>query len=96
MHSISYTIAIVIAVVLIHVSYVDFRFRYREGLLWFWLMRPAPPIMWVARATAIGAVIAACTFPWLRYDGPAYFWLLGCVMGVHIITLILLEFLEPR
>ena len=51
MHSILITITIVVAVVLIHFSYVDFRFRYRGGMLWFWLLKPAPPLMWAARAS---------------------------------------------
>ena len=37
--------------VLIHFSYVDFRFRYREGMLWFWMLNPAPPLMWASRAS---------------------------------------------
>ena len=33
MHVVLITLAIVVAVALIHFSYVDFRFRYRDGIL---------------------------------------------------------------
>lgn len=95
MHSTSITIALLIVVVLIHVSYVDFRFRYREGLGWFWLMNPAPPIMWIARASAALVLIVVLSFPVLR-EYSFYYWLLGAVMVLHIVTLVLVEYLEPR
>lgn len=95
MHSIVITVAIVIAMALIHFSYVDFRFRYRDGMLWFWLLNPAPPLMWIARATIVIALLLALATPFVGIDKP-YALVLGGVMAVHIISLILLEVLEPR
>jgi hypothetical protein len=63
MHVILITLVIVVVVVLIHISYVDFRFRYRDGLTWFWMLNPAPPLMWVARASIVGAVLVALLAP---------------------------------
>lgn len=95
MHKISITIVLLVAVVLIHISYVDFRFRYREGLLWFWLLNPAPPLMWIGRFTGVAAVIATLSG---FYFGPSqtFLWVVGGLMGAHILSLILLEVLEPR
>ena len=45
MHQLTVTIAIVIALCLTHFSYVDFRFRHRGSVMWFWLARPAPPLL---------------------------------------------------
>jgi hypothetical protein len=42
MKSPTVTFVILLAVVLLHYSYVDFRFRHRDGVLWFWLANPAP------------------------------------------------------
>ena len=85
----------VAAVALIHFSWVDFRFRYREGILWFWMLNPAPPMMWAARATfvaALGIAIAGAFIP----TSNNFLFLLGGITGLHIICLILLEVLEPR
>ena len=95
MHSISITIAIVIAMLLIHFSYVDFRFRYREGMAWFWLLNPAPPLMWAGRATFVIALIVALAGPFIGIDR-TFAYVLGGLMCLHILTLILLEVLEPR
>ena len=95
MHSILITLAIVAAVVLIHFSYVDFRFRYRDGLLWFWMLNPAPPLMWVARASIVGAVLVALSGPFVGF-GKAFAVVLGVMMMLHIVSLVLLEVLEPR
>ena len=89
------TIVTVIAVALIHYSYVDFRFRYREGFVWFWMLNPAPPLMWVARATAVLSVLAAMAGPLIGI-GNTYLIIVGSLMGAHFISLILLEVLEPR
>jgi hypothetical protein len=95
MHKISITIAIVIAMALIHFSYVDFRFRYREGMLWFWMLNPAPPLMWLGRATIVIALLVALSIPFV---GPSVtvLYVIGGVMALHIVSLILLEVLEPR
>lgn len=95
MHTALITITTAIAIVLIHLSYVDFRFRYRDGILWFWLLNPAPPLMWVARATVVAALLVALAGPFIGI-GESYAVLLAVLMGVHIVTLILLEVLEPR
>lgn len=89
------TITTAIAVVLIHLSYVDFRFRYRDGMLWFWLLNPAPPLMWVARGSIVAALLVALGAPLIGIGKP-FALLLGGLMALHIITLILLEVLEPR
>lgn len=95
MHPFLITLAVVVAIVLIHISYVDFRFRYRDGILWFWLLNPAPPLMWVGRATIIAAVIAALSGPFVGM-GMTFAVVLCGLMALHIISLILLEVLEPR
>jgi hypothetical protein len=89
------TITTAIAIVLIHLSYVDFRFRYRDGILWFWLLNPAPPLMWIGRATVVVALLVALAGPFIGIS-ETYAVVLAGLMGVHIITLILLEVLEPR
>jgi hypothetical protein len=96
MHHILITIVIVIAIVLIHFSYVDFRFRYREGMAWFWLLNPAPPIMWLGRATIVITIIAAIVCPFLIGINATYAFVVGGLMLLHIVMLILLEVLEPR
>jgi hypothetical protein len=95
MQSILITLAIVVAVVLIHISYVDFRFRYRDGLLWFWMLNPAPPLMWVARGSIVAAVLVAFS---AAYFGATktFAIVLGVMMALHIVSLVLLEVLEPR
>ena len=95
MHTALITLAIAAAVVLIHVSYVDFRFRYRDGIVWFWRLSPAPPMMWFGRFTIIAALLLALSAGWI---GPSKTFLivLSAVMLVHIVSLILLEVLEPR
>jgi len=96
MHHILITIVVVVAIVLIHFSYVDFRFRYREGMAWFWLLNPAPPIMWFARLTALLPVIAAIACPFFMDLGETYGLIVGGLVLLHFITLILVEVLEPR
>jgi hypothetical protein len=89
------TIVIVIALALIHFSYVDFRFRYRDGFLWFWRLSPAPPMMWLGRLSIIGALLFSFAFHFIA-DKQLFGIVLGALFGVHIISLILLELLEPR
>lgn len=95
MHPILITIATVVAVVLVHLSYVDFRFRYRDGIIWFWMLNPAPPLMWVARILIVAALIVALCGPLIGIN-KIYAWTLGGLMVLHIVSLILLEVLEPR
>ena len=95
MHTALITIALVVAVALIHFSYVDFRFRYRDGILWFWLLNPAPPLMWLARGSVIVALLVALSAPFVGTSA-TFAYVLGGIMGLHIVSLILLEVLEPR
>lgn len=95
MHTALITVATIVAVVLIHFSYVDFRFRYRDGIVWFWILNPAPPLMWLGRATIIAALIVAICAPFIGINR-TFAYLLGGLMLAHIISLILLEVLEPR
>ena len=62
MQSLVISLAIVVAGLLIHFSYIDFRFRYRGGIGWFWLQRPALPLIWLSRA----AIIIALLLPFRR------------------------------
>ena len=95
MHTALITIALVVAVALIHFSYVDFRFRYRDGILWFWLLNPAPPLMWLARGSVVVALLVALSAPFVGTSA-TFAYVLGGIMGLHIVSLILLEVLEPR
>ena len=95
MHSTSISIAIIIALALIHFSYVDFRFRYRDGVKWFWPLNPAPPLMWAARATIVVALLVTLTIPFVGIS-VTYGYVLGALVLLHILCLILLEVLEPR
>jgi len=90
------TIATVfIAVALIHFSYVDFRFRYRDGIGWFWRLSPAPLLMWLGRLTVIAALIVALAGTFIGTN-KTYLVVIGALMVAHLICLILLEVLEPR
>ena len=95
MQSLLITLAAAVAIALSHFAYVDFRFRYRDGILWFWLLRPAPPLMWIARGTVVLAMLMALATPFVGAT-ENYAYLIVGVMGLHILSLILLEVLEPR
>ena len=95
MHSLLITFAIVAAVALIHFSYVDFRFRHRDGFWWYWLLHPAPPLMWVSRVAIVLAVIVAASVIFVG-TSPTLALVLTGLMVVHILSLVLLEILEPR
>ena len=95
MHGLTITFAMVIAIALIHFSYVDFRFRYRDGILWFWLLKPAPLLMWASRATVVIAALMALLTPVIGVS-ETYVYLIAGVVGLHILSMILLEVLEPR
>ena len=94
MQSFVITFAIVLAVVLIHFSYVDFRFRYRGGAWWFWLLRPAPPLIWLSRAAIVIALILALSAP-LTGLGKSFGFLLATFLALHIVSLVLVELREP-
>jgi hypothetical protein len=95
MHSALITFAIFAAVALIHFSYVDFRFRHRDGILWYWLLNPAPPLMWVSRAAIVAALILALCAK-LVGTTPTFAIALVALIVVHIGTLIILELREHR
>jgi hypothetical protein len=95
MNSILITIAIIVAIALIHISYIDFRFRYRNGMHWFWMLNPAPPMMWFARATIIAAILASLATPFIGLT-KGFAIVLGAIVLLHFVSLILLEVLEPR
>jgi hypothetical protein len=95
MHSALITLAVFVAVALIHFSYVDFRFRHRDGMWWYWLLKPAPPLMWVSRGAIIAALVAALLIKVLGATEIMAFVIVG-LMVVHIGTLILVEICEPR
>jgi hypothetical protein len=95
MHSLLITLATAVAIALIHFSYVDFRFRYRDGILWFWLLKPAPPLMWIARATVVIAMLMALSIVFVGAT-KIYAYVIVAVMAAHILSLILLEVLEPH
>lgn len=95
MHSALITVAILVAIVLIHFSYVDFRFRYRDGVKWFWLLNPAPPLMWLARGTVVIALLLALSTAFVGISMTVAYVLAG-IMALHILSLILLEVLEPH
>jgi hypothetical protein len=95
MHTILIAIPTLLAILLIHFSYVDFRFRYRDGILWFWRLYPAPPMMWAGRLTIVAAVIAVLCAPLVGINR-TFAYVLGGLMLLHLICLVLLEVLEPR
>jgi hypothetical protein len=51
--------------------------------------------MWIARATVVVALLVALAGPFIGI-GETYALALAILMGAHIVTLILLEVLEPR
>ena len=95
MQSILITLAIFAAIALIHFSYVDFRFRHRDGFRWYWLLSPAPPLMWVSRVAIIAALVGALAVGFIGTTETVA-WVLAGLMLVHVVSLILLEVLEPR
>jgi hypothetical protein len=95
MHLFLISFAIVAAIALIHFAYIDFRFRYRDGMLWFWMLNPAPPLMWVGRGSVIAAALAALVIPFAGAT-QTMGWIIGGLLGLHVVSLILLEVLEPR
>jgi hypothetical protein len=95
MHSALITLAVFAAVALIHFSYVDFRFRHRDGIWWYWLLKPAPPLMWVSRAAIVAALIAALAIKVVGATEVMAIIIVGLIV-VHIVALILVEIREPR
>lgn len=95
MKTILISFGLLVSITLIHIAYVDFRFRYRDGLQWFWMLNPAPPMMWIGRGLFAIAVIFTFCMHFMGATG-TFFWILAGIVAAHIISLILLEVLEPR
>jgi hypothetical protein len=64
-------------------------------MAWFWLLNPAPAMMWIGRATAVAAVLAALATAVVGINA-ILAWAIAGLVVAHIISLILLEVLEPR
>ena len=90
MHPTTVTLAILMVLALVHFSYVDFRFRHRGSVLWFWLARPAPLLLWLSRA-AIAAAFATALLYKLIGPGEALTIILVTLVLAHVVTLILVE-----
>jgi hypothetical protein len=95
MHSLLIALAVFAAIMLVHFSYVDFRFRHRDGFWWYWMLNPAPPLMWASRAAIVAALILALAITFMGATQVVAFVLVGLVL-VHIVCLILLVVLEPH
>jgi hypothetical protein len=95
MHWTLITLAILAVVAIIHFSYVDFRFRHRDGILWYWLLNPAPALMWVSRAAIIAALIVALCVKLIGATVIFAAILVGLV-ALHIVSLIIVEAREHR
>jgi len=89
------TLAMVVAVCLIHFAYVDFRFRHRGSVMWFWLAGPAPALLWVSRAAIATCVVLAVATAFTGL-GWAIATMLVVLMLVHIITLFIAEKREEK
>lgn len=90
MHSLTISAAIFLVVALIHFSYVDFRFRHVDGIVWFWLMRPAPPLVWVSRAAIAAALLLSLSAKFVGTSELFAAVLAGLVL-IHIASLIFFE-----
>ena len=86
---------IFLSVALVHFAYVDFRFRHRDSIAWFWLGGPAPTLLWVSRAAVAAALLLALATLVLGATKLVAYILVG-LMLVHIGTLIILEIRETR
>lgn len=90
MHALVISAAIFLAVALIHFSYVDFRFRHVDGILWFWLMRPAPAMIWLSRIAIAAALLLSLAVPFI-VTGQTFVITLGALVLIHIVALIIFE-----
>jgi hypothetical protein len=95
MHSITIALAIIVALCLIHFGYMDFRFRHRGSILWFWLAEPAPILLWVSRAAIIACVVVAVATVFVGLGAAAAI-LLGVLLLIHVVTAIIMEVREER
>ena len=90
MNSLTISAAIFLVVALIHFSYVDFRFRHVDGIIWFWLMRPALPIIWVSRGAIAAALLLSLS---VKFVGTSQLFalVLSALVLIHIVSLIFFE-----
>jgi hypothetical protein len=95
MHHLTVTFAVLVALFLVHFSYVDFRFRHRGSVLWFWLARPAPPLLWVSRAAVLLALVSAVATSVIG-DTMVMGVVIAGLMVIHIATLIVVEIREEN
>jgi hypothetical protein len=93
MRALVITIVVLISVGLVHYSYVDFRFRARDGVLWFWLMNPAPTLVWISRGAIAAAAVAALSIMAFGAILPIAIAIVALLI-VHIASLVLLEIRE--
>jgi amino acid transporter len=93
MHSKVASLAIVVAICLIHFSYVDFRYRHRGSVLWFWLAGPAPLLLWISRAAIVLCLLVAISGLFFGVTVVSAVIMVVLVL-VHIITLIVVEVRE--
>jgi ABC-type uncharacterized transport system permease subunit len=95
MHALAIALGIFVAICLIHYSYVDFRFRHVDGILWFWLASPVGPLLWASRiAIGVAIVVGLATV----FTGANRFvlGLLVVLFAIHIGTLIAIEIRHGR
>lgn len=95
MHSLGITLGIVIAVCLIHYSYVDFRFRHVDGVLWFWLANPVGPLLWASRAAIAAALVLALASYFIGATKIVFVGLILLFL-IHIGTLVAIEVRHGR
>lgn len=95
MHPVAVTLAILLVIGLVHFSYVDFRFRHRGSILWFWLAWPAPGLLLVSRAAMALCFLGALATLFIGASKLIAI-LLVALMLVHIVTLIIIEWREER
>ena len=93
MQHLTVTFAILVALCLVHFSYVDFRFRHRGSIMWFWLARPAPRLLIVSRL-AIALCLATAIATAFVGTSKLMAAVIVCLMLVHIVTLVIVEIRE--
>ena len=93
MHSKVASLAIVIAVCLIHFSYVDFRYRHRGSVMWFWLAGPAPTTLWISRGAILACFVVALATLYFGVNVAEVVAMI-VLLVVHIATLIVVEVRE--
>ncbi|HEV8406503.1 MAG TPA: hypothetical protein VGQ34_01095, partial [Sphingomicrobium sp.] len=64
------------------------------GVRWFWLQRPAPPLLWLSRAATIIALLLALSTPLIGLS-KSFALLLAIFVALHIMSLVLVELREP-